>query len=409
MRNIAAHRTRGLLTMLGIIIGVTAVVVLMGIGNGLSDYVGDLSGDYGGNNVVVQPTHLTVGGVDQGVPRRTLSVADAEALAEPGAVPDAIAVSPTLTASATMSNDGRGVMSTGSANYATTVVGVWPQYLAVGGYKMVSGSFISDDDVANNSLVVVLGPNPAKALFDQTDPVGQTVWVNGVALHVIGTITGNQMLPGLGGNDMVYIPLSTALSRVLGEQRSVPDGSKAIDGITLRARNMGAVGAVQQESLTVLAARHQIDEPSAHFTADALLQSIEQMNQILAAIRGVFIVVAAVSLVVGGIGIMNIMLVSVSERTHEIGLRKAIGARDSDILSQFLMESTLLSLAGAGIGLVLANLLVILIGILWRPSEPSLLGALIAVAAALAIGLIFGVSPARRASRLQPIEALRAE
>jgi putative ABC transport system permease protein len=408
LHNLDAHRTRGLLTMLGIIIGITAVVLLIGIGNGLAGYVDALSGDYGGNNVVIQPTHLFVDGIDQGVPRRTLSLADAQALAEPGTVADAIAVSPMLARPASVSLEGRGLLRAGNANYAAMVVGVWPQYLTVGGYKVTRGSFITEEDVSTDARVIVLGPKAADALFPGGEPLGQTVWVNGEALRVVGLMSQYQMLQGFG-SDMVYIPLSTALSRVLGSQRSVPDGSKAVDSITVRARSSTAITAVQQQSLAVLAARHQLEDPDAHFTADVELEAVEQVNQIIAAVNGVFVAVAAVSLLVGGIGVMNIMLVAVAERTREIGLRKAVGASDGDILSQFLMESTVISLVGAGIGLVLANLLVVLVGVLWRPSQPSIAGVVIAVGAALATGLFFGVSPARRAAALQPIEALRAE
>jgi putative ABC transport system permease protein len=399
LHNIGANRTRGLLTMLGIIIGVLSVVVLQSIGNGFQGYVDDVTGQYGGNNVIIQPARLIVNGIDSGALQRSLSLDDAKALAQPGATPDAMAVSPTVS--------GHGLLHAGSANVATTAVGVWPDYLTVGGYKLTSGSFVSTEDVNNRALVIDLGANPAKKLFGSENPLGQTVWLNDTALRVIGVMAATNPQIG-GGDDSVYIPLSTALDRVLGGQASSSDGSKAVDSITVRANSSSTIAAAQDEATALLAERHGANG-SPDFVASSLLSALQQRQQILTAMNAFMIVVAGISLLVGGIGIMNIMLVSVSERTREIGLRKAIGARSRDILNQFLVESMLISLVGAGIGVGLAGLIVLLVSALWRPSPPSPIGIASAVFAAVATGLFFGVSPARRASALQPIEALRGE
>ena len=400
LHNLGANRTRGLLTMLGIIIGVMAVVVLQAVGNGLLGYVDDLTGQYGENNVTIQPARLIVNGIDTGMLQRTLSLADAEALAQPGAVLDAVAISPTVSRP--------GLVHAGNANFAVTAVGVWPDYLTAGGYTLTEGSFVSNEDVANDAWVIVLGANSAHTLFGDADPLGQTVWLNGVSLRVIGVLTAEfSEIKGL--DDQVYLPLSTAMDRVLGAQPSVVDSSKAVDSIVLRPSASTELAAVQQESTDLLAERHQLDGGPPDFVASSLLQAIQERAEILAAMNAFMVVVAGISLLVGGIGIMNIMLVSVTERTREIGLRKAIGARSRDILSQFLTESMLISLVGAGIGVGIALLLVLLVSALWRPCPPSVLGTIIAVLAALATGLFFGVSPAKRAANLQPIEALRAE
>jgi putative ABC transport system permease protein len=400
LQNLGANRTRGLLTMLGIIIGVFAVVMLQAVGNGLIGYTDSITGDYGGNNVTIQPARLISNGLDTGNLQRSLSLADAEALVAPGAVPDAMAVSPTAS--------GKGLLHAGDQNFSTSIIGVWPDYLTVGGYTLTSGDFVSTDDVNNRALVAVLGANPAHALFGNDNPIGQTVWVNGIALRVIGVMKAQASIIG-GGDDQIYVPLSTAFSRIYGGQPSVNDGSKSLDSIVIRANSSSTIAAVQDEVTNLLTARHQITNGKPDFAVSSLLSALEQRAQILGAMNAFMVVVAGISLLVGGIGIMNIMLVSVTERTHEIGLRKAIGARSRDILNQFMMEAGLISLVGAGIGVSCALLLVLVISALWRPSPPSVIGTIAAVVAALGTGLFFGVSPAKRAAALQPIEALRAE
>jgi putative ABC transport system permease protein len=401
LHNLGANRTRGLLTMLGIIIGVFAVVVLQAVGNGLIAYTDNLTGEYGGNNVNIQPARLITQGIDQGTLQRSLSLNDAKALVAPGALPDAMAVSPTASSKV--------LLHAGNQNFSSTVVGAWPDYLTVGGYKLTTGDFISTDDVNNNALVTVLGATSAQKLFGNENPVGQTVWAGDVALTVIGVMKAQESLIG-GGDDQIYVPLSTYFAKINGGQPSTTDGSKTVDGITIRANSSGTIAAVQDEATTLLNERHQIGAgESPDFVVTSLLSALEQRAQILAAMNAFMVVVAGISLVVGGIGIMNIMLVSVTERTHEIGLRKAIGARSRDILSQFLMESMLISLVGAGIGVGFALIVILIVSATWIPSPPSVVGTTAAVVAALGTGLFFGVSPAKRAAALQPIEALRAE
>lgn len=400
MHNLGINRTRGILTMLGIIIGVGAVVLLLAIGNGLLGYIDDITGQYGGNNVIIQPTRLVLNGVDTGMLTRTLSLADAEALREPGAVPDAVAVSPTV--------QERALIQSGGENFATTVIGVWPDYLTAGGYALTSGSFITDDGVAASAPVVTLGANVARMLFDDTDPIGQNVWINGGVFRVIGVMAAREALIA-GGDDTVYVPLPTMLGRISRGQPSTIDGSVALDSITIRAAASTLISAVQNDTVALLAARHHLGGAEPDFKVSSLLSALEQRRQILGAVNTVMAVVAGISLLVGGIGIMNIMLVSVAERTREIGLRKAIGARSRDILAQFLVESMAISLVGASIGVGIGVFLIVVVSLAWRPCPPSPVGMVVAVLAALATGLFFGVSPARRAAALQPIEALRAE
>jgi putative ABC transport system permease protein len=400
MHNLGINRTRGVLTMLGIIIGVGAVVLLLAIGNGLLGYIDDITGEYGGNNVIIQPARLVQNGVDTGTLTRTLSLADAEALSESGAVPDAVAVSPVV--------QKRALIQSGGENFATTVVGVWPDYLTAGGYNLTSGSFITADDVAAATPVVTLGANVARMLFDDTDPIGQSVRIDGAMMRVIGVMAARESLIA-GGDDTVYVPLSAMLNRLNRGQPSTMDGSVALDSITIRAASSTLISAVQDESVALLEARHRVDAASQDFKVSSLLSALEQRRQILGAVNAVMAVVAGISLLVGGIGIMNIMLVSVAERTREIGLRKAVGARSRDILAQFLVESMVISLVGAGIGVGIGMFLILIVSFSWRPCPPSPAGIVTAVFAALATGLFFGVSPARRAAALQPIEALRAE
>jgi len=401
IHNLGVNRTRGLLTMLGVIIGVFVVVLLLAIGNGFLGYIDDLDGNYGDNSVTIQPDRLITAGIDSGNLERSLSLQDAEALAQPGALPDAMAISPTAA--------GSGLLHANGANFATTAVGVWPDYLTVGGYStLATGAFVTNDQVANDDWVAVLGANPAQALFPDSDPVGQTVWLDDHALRVIGVMKAG-IVNLKGQDDQIYIPLSTLLDRVFGGQPSTVDGSKAVDSIVIRANSSDTIAAVQQESTDLLNQRHRLAGQQGKFVVSSLLSALQLRDEVLGAVNAFVIVVAGISLLVGGIGIMNIMLVSVTERTHEIGLRKAIGARSRDILNQFLMESMVISLVGAAIGVASALLLVLLVSVFWRPCPPSLPGTVIAVLAALATGLFFGVSPARRAAALQPIEALRAE
>ena len=404
MHNLGVNKTRGVLTMLGIIIGVWAVVFMLALGNGLLGYVNDLTGQYGANNVTIQPARLIANGVDTGTLTRTLSLADAQALAQPGAVPDGIAFSPSVMQRAMV----RAGSASYSTNFAAMLVGVWPDYLVAGGFALTDGTFITRDDVVQAAPVAVLGANVARALFGEDDPLGQTVWLNGTALHVVGEMAAMESLIA-GADDTIYVPLSAASGRLIGIRPSSIDGSATVDSIVIRASASSTIGAVQQESTDLLRVRHHLAGEAADFTTFSLLSALQQRAQILAAINAFMAVVAGISLLVGGIGIMNIMLVSVAERTREIGLRKAIGARSRDILTQFLVESMFISLIGAGIGLGMASLLIALVSLLWRPCPPSIPGIIVALLAALATGLVFGVSPAKRAAALQPIDALRAE
>ena len=399
--NLAANKTRGFLTMLGIIIGVGAVVLLVSIGNGFMGYIDELYGTSGANNLTIQPTNRIVNGVDTGLPGATLSVEDARALTDSSVVPDALAVSPTV--------QQRALIRAGNVNIATTLIGVWPDYAVANSYKSTAGSFITHDDVAQAAPVVALGPTIAGELFGEADPVDQTIWLNNVALRVVGVMEAKGGPLFGGGDTSAYVPLSTASDRILGADPSVNDGTDTVDLITVRARSVDTIAAVDAECAAVLAARHGTGAATPDFSITTLLALMQQELQMIYALRVFVVAIAGISLLVGGIGIMNIMLVSVAERTREIGLRKAIGARSRDILTQFLVESMAISLLGAAIGFGIAALLALVVSLLWRPCPPSVAGVAVAVGAALATGLFFGVSPAKRAARLQPIEALRAE
>ena len=336
LHNIGANRTRGLLTMLGIIIGVLSVVVLQSIGNGFQGYVDDLTGQYGGNNVIIQPARLIVNGIDSGTLQKSLA----------GRCGGAPATRRRSGCNGGLADGERaGVASCGlRPQLCLDCRGRLAHYLTVGGYKLTAGTFVTSEDVTNRALVIDLGANPAKMLFGSDNP-GETVWVNDNALRVIGVMAATNPEIG-GGDDSVYIPLSTALDHVIGGTQH-HRRSKAVDSITIRANSSATIAAVQDEGTALLNQRHGT-EGSPDFVTSSLLSALQQRAEILAAMDAFMVVVAGISLIVGGIGIMNIMLVSVTERTREIGMRKAVGATDNDILNQFLVESMLISPCRSG-------------------------------------------------------------
>jgi putative ABC transport system permease protein len=397
MHNLAANKLRGLLTMLGIIIGVAAVVLLAGISTGFQGYIDELTAGNGGNNVTIAPLTQRINSIDTGKPARTLTLGDALALAEPGVVPNAMAISPAL--------QSRVLIRAGSENVSGMLVGTWAEYGPMNGFTVVNGALFTDEDVASEARVAVLGGKIAQDLFGDTDPVGQTVWTNGHPLRVVGVLEakGGALFGGM--DTSVYAPLPVVMNRITGADRNYRDGTQAVDTIIVQARTLDTIPAVEAAVQAVMFERHGEQD----FSVTSLLSALQQRQQILGSIQILMVVVAGLALIVGGIGIMNIMLVSVTERTREIGLRMAIGARGGDILTQFLVESALIGLIGAAIGLLFAGLLITLVSVLWRPSLPTVTAVAIAVGAALVTSLFFGVSPARRAAALQPIDALRAE
>ena len=399
-----ANKLRTLLTALGVIIGVAAVVALMAIGRGSQDAITASITANGANLLTVRPGASNAGGVGGQVgSAQTLTTDDAKALADPQNVPDASLVSPEY--------NGFGQLVAGSQNTNARLTGVIPPYLEIHNLKLAEGDFVSDDQVSSNANVVVLGANVATSMFPDGSALGQTIRVNRQAFKVIGVLA-TQGGGGFGSqDDGVLVPLSTAQRKLFGG-RAIQGGATLVSNIVVQAKDQDSVTKALDEISQTLRDRHSLpanggaDDFSVINQQD-ILNSVIQTTQTLTLFLGA---IAAISLLVGGIGIMNIMLVSVRERTREIGLRKAIGAREGDIMIQFLLEALIISVLGGLIGLALGVLIALAVNLSGQiRAAPSFSAAALAVGFALAVGLFFGIAPARSAARLDPIDALRYE
>lgn len=400
LESLNANRLRSGLTMLGIIIGVGAVIAMLSVGQGAqSTITGAISGI--GTNLMF----VTSGNRVQDVRNpRPLTLEDAQAIADPLVSPNVAAVAPSIQGSAEVS------VATGTQT-RSSITGVTPEYFTMQNYALTEGSFISQEQILGQASVVVIGPSIADKLFDRHDGVvGETVRLNGQPFRVIG-VTASKGGSSFGSQDSnIFVPISTAQTRLI--HRSAVN---EIDLILIQATSASSVNQATDEATQVLRQRHRTPIGIDDFT----IFSQKDILSIATTVTGVFTIflggIAGISLLVGGIGIMNIMLVSVTERTREIGLRKALGARKRDILVQFLTESSLLSLFGGLIGIVLGWLLALLVGRIasasGNPFNPTvnLSSILLATLFSAAVGLFFGIYPASRAANLEPVEALRYE
>jgi putative ABC transport system permease protein len=403
LRSLGANKLRAALTMLGIIIGVAAVIALMGIGRGAQQAINSQINSMGTNLIFVSPGSTSQAGVrtNQGS-AQTLTYDDAVALSTQG-LSAVAAVAPEVR------NFGQAVYMGNNAN--TQIVGVTPEYESVRNFKVQSGEFISPANVTARSTVAVIGAGIMNSLFNGEDPVGQTLRINNVGFKVIGVLESKGG-SGMGNqDDQILVPLTTVAARL---QRGNFRGSNLVNQISVQAAGENQMSAAIQQIGEVLRERHKI-----RFEDDFTVRSQEDLLATANQITGVFTLflggVAGISLLVGGIGIMNIMLVSVTERTREIGIRKAIGATRGNILAQFLTEATVLSVMGGLIGVALGAGLAKLISSVSAGSTfalksvVSLDSVLLATLFATAIGLFFGIYPAYRAALLHPIDALRYE
>jgi putative ABC transport system permease protein len=394
-QSILKNKMRTLLTMLGIVIGVAAVIVMVAVGHGAKTSIQSQIQNLGTNMIIVTPGATQQGGASQGAGSfNRLTLADAEKLKREGTLLSG--VSPVIFT--------RRQVIAGNANWRALINGVSTDFQAIRDWSLTSGVFFSDNDIRSVRKVAILGNTVAEQLFPGTDPVGQVVQIGNVPFDVIGVLeVKGQTASGNDQDDVVLVPYTTAQNRLSGFVR--------IGQIIASTYSPGDIPAAQQEMRLILRESHRLPEgEDDDFTirnqadlAEAAQGTADVMSALLAAI-------ASISLLVGGIGIMNIMLVSVTERTREIGIRLAIGARGRDVLTQFLIESVVMSLVGGIIGLLVGLGGAAILGHItgWSTATPPQAIA-IAVAFSGAVGVFFGFYPARKAAALNPIDALRYE
>ena len=394
------HRMRSALTVLGILIGIAAVILTVGLGIGAQQQVTAQVEALGTNLLIISPGSTTsTTGLRGGFgSASTLTQADAAALASAVVAPDIAAVAPSTSSSQSL--------VAGASNWTTSVVGTTPSWLSVRARTMSAGTFLTAADQASAASVAVLGATTAQELFGSTDVVGQTVTIAGTPYTVQGVLAPSGSTGSTNNDDTAVIPLSTAQQRVAGGSSRT-----TVQTIYVQATSQAALPSAYQEANNELLALHGItNATAADFTITNQASLVTTAASVSKTLTVLLAGVAAISLLVGGIGVMNIMLVSVTERIREIGLRKALGARPALIRRQFLIEASLLGLTGgligAAVGIAGAKILPSLISNPVALSMPAIFGS---ITVALAIGLVFGVYPASRAAQLAPIDALRSE
>jgi len=394
LRSMQANRLRSALTTLGIVIGVTAVIVLVGLGQGLETGFNKSFGALATAVIVNKQDGSVPGG---GAPR-DLRDSDVTALRDRAQAPDVARVIPQLT--------GKSIVQRGAGNqFRAQVTGSTIDYLTTDDRQMVLGSMFTSEQARTNAQVVLLGPNPVAALYggDAAAAMGSRVRIDKSTFTVIGVLKADGY-----SDDIALMPLGTARAFLLG-------GNNIVSGISVKAPSVEQVPVTMEEVNRILDKRHHISEPAKRdFVVTAVQNQVDQIQQFITFLSLFIVAVAAISLVVGGIGVANIMLVSVTERTREIGIRKAIGARRSAIMKQFLIESTVLAGVG-GLGGTILGVAITLAGAMVIPRvnpqfgkpEISVLAIAVAIIVSLVIGTVAGGYPALRAARLRPIEALR--
>jgi putative ABC transport system permease protein len=403
---VITRRLRSSLTVLGIMIGIAAVVLTVGLGEGAQQQVSSEITALGSNLLTISPGSTTSSsGIRGGFgSASTLTSGDAAALSSKTVAPDVDAVAPTTSESESL--------VAGTTNWTTTVVGTEPSWLTVRGRSMTEGRFIAGHDVSTRADVVVLGSTTAQELFGVRDAIGQSVSINGVPMSVIGVLNtvgssgGSSSSTTADQDDQAIVPISTASTQLFGGT-----SRNSVGEILVQADSSANLSAAYQESDAELLSLHGITTASdADFTITpetSLVSTATSVDKTLTVLLGG---IAGISLLVGGIGVMNIMLVSVTERVREIGLRKALGATPRVIRRQFLVEASVLGLAGgllgAGLGLLVAWILPHFISDPITISPVAMVGAIVV---AVGIGVAFGVYPAGRAAKLPPIDALRSE
>ncbi len=400
-RALAANALRSVLTMLGIIIGVGAVIAMVAVGQGATDRVQEQMQALGSNIMLVVPGGVSQAGVRLGAQTRQ-RLTEEDALAIGLEIPEVQVAAPTSRAT--------GQVVWGNSNWGTTVMGVNNDYLEARDWPLRSGRVFDTAELAGSAKVVWLGATVARELFGDQDPVEQTVRLRGIPMTVVGVLSPKgQNSMGQDQDDVVMLPLGTLRNRVWGGDAT--SRLKRVGAISVKVREGQDMGAVEERIKELLRQRFKVqpgaEDPFSVRNLTEMLRAQEESSRVMTLLLAT---VAGISLVIGGIGIMNIMLVSVTERTREIGLRMAVGARGRDILAQFLIEAITLSLVGGALGVVLGAAATWLIGTLagWQVSlSPG--AVLLAVGFSGLVGIFFGYYPARRASQMLPIAALRHE
>jgi len=404
IRSLFANKMRSVLTMLGIIIGVGAVIAIMAGGRGMENAVTSTLKDLGTDVLYVQPTNPDApgaAGMSPGYALDTLTLDDSEAIAR---IPGVLGVAPT--------NENFAEITYGSEKVNSVIEGSTAEFQTMSNYELASGQFITERNVASRDSVVVLGSTTAESLFGDEDPVGQRVKIKDKRFTVVGVLAtkGGSMF-GFSMDEIVVVPITTYQTRLFTQR--TPGGEDAVQSIGVLVAGPEQMDDVRADIEPTLRRRHHLTGDDKN---DFSIVSMEQMIGVFTSITGVVSIflaaIASIGLLVASIGIMNIMLVSVTERTREIGIRKAVGAKRRDILLQFLIEAAALSLVGGAAGIVFGWLLSLAISFIATsagfPLEAILspMHVIIAVGVSLVIGLVSGIYPAMRAARLNPIDAL---
>ena len=395
LRALRRNKLRTSLTALGIIIGVASVVAMVAVGNGASANIKSKVAALGQNLLTIFAGSRKAGGVNSGLgSASSMTLADADAITRE--VNEVVAVSPEITASAQAIANGR--------NWSTSVVGESPDYLKIRDWDLTSGSMFTDREIRSAAKVAVIGSKTANELFGPLNPVGQSVRIKNIPFIIIGVLASKGA--GMGGqnqDDRLIIPYTTAMKRITGD--------KYLRSISVQIVSADRMTSGQDQITSLLRQRHRLtpgqDDDFNIFNQKEIADTVSSVSGIITLLLGA---IAGMSLVVGGIGIMNIMLVSVTERTREIGIRIAVGAQPGDILLQFLIEAITLSLLGGTIGVLLGVGASKLVGVFVSFTPVVSAGSVIlAFSVSFAIGVFFGFYPARKAAALDPIDALRYE